>query len=180
MAYGGCGNLSILDRLISTCHVFPDDFFVVGWTFIDRFDYSDPMGRHFNNGTNEYKTISPGTRNKISEMYYREIHSEYRDKLTALIYIKTAIDMLNQQGCKFMMTAIDDLLWCDQWHANSIIKGLQQYTRPYIHDFEGRNFLEWSQHRQFAISEDGHPLEQAHAAAAEIMVPKIDTILRKA
>ena len=75
------------------------------------------------------------------------------------------------------MTMLDDLLWCQQWHAPEFVRHLQQEVRSYIHDFEGHNFLDWSRNRGFEISSSEHPLEKAHAAAADYMLPKIKKIL---
>lgn len=179
-AQGGSGNLSVLDRALNRCSYFPDDILIINWTFVDRFDYSDPAGSHFCNGLNEYLTARPGESDPVSDFYFRNLHSDYRDKLTNLIYIKTAIDQLVSTGTRFLMTAIDPILLCQRWHAPPHLVKLQDDIRPYIHDFEGRNFLDWSRYRGFEITAAGHPLEEAHAAAAELMLPVIDTILRRA
>lgn len=177
LARGGSGNLSILDRVLTRCYYHPTDFFVINWTFIDRFDYSDPAGRHFDNGINEYLTARPGELDKVSDFYFRNMHSEYRDKFTNLMYIKTAIDQLLLSGSKFLMTAIDPMIFCERWHAPPHIIKLQEAVRPYILDFEGRNFLDWSRDREFEITPAGHPREQAHAAAAELMLPRVQDLL---
>jgi len=179
-ARGGAGNLSVLDRATRQNHSNPQHFLVINWTFIDRFDYSHRQGYHFNSGGGDYETLRPSENRPIDLMYYEHLHSEYRDKLTNLIYINTAIDTLLANGSKFLMTAVDDVLWCKRWHSSPLIEQLQHKIRPYIHDFEGRNFLDWSRHRGFDISDSGHPLELAHETAAELMLPVIDAILRKA
>jgi hypothetical protein len=177
LARGGSGNLAILDKVLTRCYYYPTDFFVIGWTFIDRFDYSDPAGRHFDNGPADYLTARPGEPDSVSEFYFRNIHSEHRDKITNLIYIKTAIDQLLLAGSKFLMTAIDPAIFCQRWHAPPHIIKLQEELRPYIHDFEGRNFLDWSCNRGYEITPAGHPKEQAHAAAAELMLPRVHDLL---
>lgn len=177
-ALGGSGNLSIADRVFDWVNLNPDDFVMINWTFLDRFDYSDPMGSHFNNGTSDFRTCRPGNDDTISEFYFRHLHSEYRDKLTALMYVKTTIDYLRSKQVRFVMTAIDDLLWCQQWHAPRFVRDLQQEIRPYVHDFEDRNFLAWSRHRGFQISSNNHPLEEAHAAAAELMLPIVQKLIK--
>lgn len=179
-AKGGSGNLCILDRMMQAACLFPDSIFVVGWTYIDRFDYSRPGGRHFNGGQEDYLTLRPAENNELEKFYFANFQSEYKDKLTNLIYIKTAIDFLNAQKIPFLMTAIDDLLFCEKWHAPPSVIKLQQAIRPYISDFEGKNFIDWSRRRGFQISQTGHPLEEAHAAAADLMAPAIDAILRRA
>lgn len=177
MAGGGRGNLCILDRLLSTVQNDPESFFIIQWSFIDRFDYSDPSGHHFSQGNNDWKSILPNHNNDLAKTYYQDIHSEYRDKLVTLSYIMTAINELERFGCRYIMANIDDLLWCDKFHASTGMIQMQQYIKPYIRNFDGRNFLDWSRQNDFDISPTGHPLEQAHAAAADLMLPIIKDIL---
>ena len=41
---------------------------------------------------------------------------------------------------------------------------------PHILDFEGQTFLEWSHSNNFKCGPNGHPLEDAHAAAADYII----------
>lgn len=177
---GGIGNFCILNRILDQIHVAPEDFFIISWTFMDRFDYSDPSGCHFANGYSDYATLLPSDPDSISQNYFKHLQSQHKDKLSSLIYIKTAIDGLEQAGIPFLMTCIDDSLFCQKWHAPPSVISLQNEIDPFIYRFEGRNFLQYSQHNGFAVTPSGHPLEQAHAAAADLMMPAIDAILRKA
>lgn len=184
-ARGGSGNLSVMDRVLFNCSCCSADLRIINWTFADRFDYSDPDGRHFNRhffdrGLNDYLTARPGESDPVSDFYFRNMHSEYRDKITNLVYIKTVIDHLIDADVKFLMTSIDPTLFCQRWHAPPHVVKLQDAIRPYIHDFEGKNFIDWSRHRGFPITAAGHPLEEAHAAAAELMQPVIESILHRA
>jgi hypothetical protein len=178
-AKGGSGNLSILDRLLNYLYYNSNDIFLINWTFIDRFDYSDPNGHHFDKGHNDYLTIRPGDSDQKNDFYFRNLHSEFRDKLTNLIYIKTAVNALRSEKARFIMTAIDDLLWCQKWHAPPHMVKLQNEISPDITNFEGRNFLDWSNHRGFEISNTGHPLGEAHQSACEIIMPKIQCLLKE-
>ena len=178
-AGGGKGNLMILDRLArQVCHD-PEDFFVIQWTYIDRFDYCDPDGLYMSTGSNDFLTLRPGDTSSQADFYFRNLHSEYRDKLTNILYIKTALDLLLEKHCRFVMTCLDDLVWCDRYHTSAAIRGWQHYIKPYVNFFAGRNFLDWSQYRGYAISSAGHPLQQAHEAAAQLMSPSIDAILHR-
>jgi hypothetical protein len=179
-ATGGCGNLSIMERVLIKASSVPDSMFVINWTFMDRFDYSDPNGLHHNKGTNDYLTLRPGNTDPVCQYYFRNLHSEHRDKIATLTYIKIIIDQLLQLNIKFLMTCVDPMVFCNTWHAPQHVKQLQAQVRPFIQEFESKNFLAWSRHRGYAVSDQGHPLEQAHAAGADLMVPVIDAILRKA
>jgi hypothetical protein len=104
-----------------------------------------------------------------AQHYYRDLHSQYRDKLTNLVYIKTAIDTLKQKNIPFIMTYMDNILFETQWQFTSAIEYLQNYIKPYMTRFEGRTFLEFSKEKGFPISKTLHPLESAHQAAFELI-----------
>jgi hypothetical protein len=46
-SHGGSGNLCILNRVLDSLCAGHSGLYIIGWTFIDRFDYSDPDGMHF-------------------------------------------------------------------------------------------------------------------------------------
>jgi hypothetical protein len=96
-----------------------------------------------------------------------------------LIYIKTAIDTLQEKNVKFIMANLDDLIFDQTWHWNIAIDGLQTYVKPHITYFEDLNFLKWAQEKQFSISKNFHPLEDAHRSAFELIQPNFDAILHK-
>lgn len=159
----GSGNLQILERLLNELSNPEPSFYVIGWSWIDRFDYYN------NNPTpwTRWKTLMPINQDAVAHTYYKHLHNQYKDKLTSLIYIKTAIDTLQQHGHQFIMTYMDDLLFENQWHTNPGVAQLQDYVKPYLKNFEGKSFLEWSKEKGFEISPTLHPLEQAHSAAAD-------------
>lgn len=179
-AGGGQGNLAVLDRLSQEICKDPSAVFVVQWTYIDRFDYSDPHGHHFNNGTNDWRAVLPGSGSSLSHMYFGSLHSEYRDKLTALIYVKTAIDLLQHHNCRFVMTYLDPSLMCERWHVSTPMRSWQNHIATYLCDFDGQDFVTWSRQQRYAVGQSGHPLEPAHAAAADLMQPVIESILHRA
>lgn len=176
-AQGGQGNLAIMSRVMAqSIYHECEDFFVINWTFADRFDYSDPNGLHFNRGVNDYVTLRISEVDPVSTFYFKNLHSEFRDKVNSLIYIKSVIDSLKAKNCRFLMTNIDDTLLNEKWHAPAWVIDLILYVKPYITNFEGRNFLDWSKTNNFEISRTGHPLVEAHARAAEIMMPSIEIL----
>lgn len=162
-AQPGSGNLQILERLLNELTNSEPTFYVVGWSWIDRFDYYDSDSIRWS----KWKTIMPVDQDTVSHTYYRHLHNQYKDKLTTLIYIKTAISALKQKGCQFIMTAMDDLIYEDQWHTSPAVLELQQSIVPHIRKFENKTFLDWSKDQGFEISPTMHPLEAAHNAAAE-------------
>lgn len=172
-AKGGLGNLGIADRVFNNAEIDPNDFFIISWTWADRFDYSEPDP----NSRNDWQTLMPIDSGAVAQTYYRHLHSEPRDKLTSLIYIDSTINMLRQKQIPFLMTYMDDLILDQKWHMSAATRYLQQQVRPYLNNFDGLTFLEWSRQQGFAISDTLHPLEEAHAAAADYMLPRVKQLL---
>ena len=110
----------------------------------------------------------------LAQVYYRDLHSEYRDKFTSLSYIRLAIDTLNQKGIPFLMTYMDRLLFDQRWHTSPAMMDLQSYVQPYMTEFENKTFLEWSRAHGYPETEAWHPLEDAHRAAGDYMIKVFD------
>ena len=164
----GAGNLQILEQLlIQTASSDSKDLFVIGWTWIDRFDYYTPKKK---DKRSLWSTIMPIDENPIACTYYKELHSEYKDKFSNLAYIRLAIDVLTQQKISFIMTYMDDLLFDQRWHITPAVTDLQAHIQPHMTQFEGQSFLDWSRKRGYPITERWHPLEEAHAAAGKYII----------
>jgi len=165
----GAGNLQITEEILNQVSNSQDTVFLIGWTWIDRFDYWDSNKRTWLRESH-WKTICPSDETTLSKTYYQDLHSEYRDKFTSLCNIKLVIDTLNQHCIPFLMTYQDELLFDQRWHVSQSVLDLQSYIRPYMTTFEGLTFLDWSRGRGFEISPTWHPLEPAHAAAADYLI----------
>jgi hypothetical protein len=166
----GSGNLQILERVLNQVPVSNrSDLFVIGWTWIDRFDHWDANHDPHKKST-AWSTIMPVDTTDLAKTYYRDLHSEYKDKFTSLCYIKLAIDSLTQRGISFVMTYQDELLFDQRWHTSESVLDLQSYIKPHMTTFEGQTFLDWSRSQRFEISPAWHPLESAHAAAADYLI----------
>ena len=165
-AQGGIGNLSIADRVLAEAAEDVTALFIIGWTWIDRFDYIDK--------NQIWSTIRPGSDSALSATYYRELHSEARDKLASLMTIRTVVDVLKQKELPFIMTYQDELLFDRTYNTTPAIVTLQDYIKPYMTTFEGKTFLDWSRSHGYPESASWHPLEQAHSAGAELMVQAFD------
>jgi hypothetical protein len=177
----GAGNLQIAERILSHATVDEPSFFVIGWTYIDRFDYTNsiinnsPMASKWLN----WRTLTPSDTNDLARTYYSGLHTEYRDKVTTLMSIKLVVDTLTQKNILFLMTYMDHLMLDQTYHVTPAVTDLQDYIRPYMNTFEGKNFLEWSRHYGFPEGNNSHPLEQAHQAASEYMINVYDKLLEK-
>ena len=176
LARPGSGNLQIAERVLSHCTNADPSFYVIGWSWIDRFDYTNsaisnnPIASQWTN----WRTIMPIDPDEIAEMYYKGLQSEYRDKLCSLMYIKLVIDSLQQRKIPFLMTYQDNLLFDQRWNHTPAVLDLQNQIKPYMIDFEGKTFVEWSRDKGFEISSTMHPLEPAHSVAADYIIKAVD------
>jgi hypothetical protein len=172
-SHGGSGNLQILSQVLDqAANSNSSDVFVVGWTWIERFDYY--VDNHGDSTVDPWNTILPVDQSPVAQVYYRDLHSEFRDKFVSLTSIKLAIDTLQQRNIPFVMTSLDELLFDQRWHVSPAILDIQAYIRPFITDFDGQNFLDWSKDRGYPIGPGGHPLEAAHQAAGDYMIKVFD------
>ena len=163
-ARGGSGNLQIAEKILNQLAADSDPaIYVIGWSWIDRFDYTDSTPR------NLWNTIMPVDTDRKAELYYKDLHSEYRDKLTTLMNIKLTIDTLTAMNKKFIMTYMDDLMFDTQWNTKPVVSMLQGYCEPHMTRFDNKSFLEFSKEKGFEISPTLHPLEAAHQAAFELI-----------
>ena len=169
------GNLQIAEQALSQAANSPESLFVISWSWIDRFDHWGQIGKFPNwiNG-NQWQTIVPIDTTDTAKIYYQNLHSEYRDKLTTLMSIKLVIDTLKQKGIPFVMTYMDDLIFDQRWYTTPAVIDLQDYIKSYMTIFEEQTFLEWSRINNYSISATLHPLEEAHAAAGEYMIKVFD------
>jgi len=162
----GSGNLQIAEKIINQSVACQDSLYVISWSWIDRFDYYNQSSHPWQ----PWKTLTPGNSDDLAEVYYKNLHSEYRDKLSNLMYIKLVIDTLNQKNIPFIMTYMDELLFDQTWHTTPAISDLQEYVKPHMTQFEGQTFLNWSRSKGYPESPGWHPLEQAHSAAADVII----------
>jgi hypothetical protein len=170
-AWPGSGNMRILESVLSQAADGNRDLYIIGWSWIDRFDYTDTQ--------DSWKTILPVDTTTQADFYYRNLHSQYRDKLMTLICMRTAIDVLTQKQIPFIMTYMDELTFETEWHTTPAVTDLQQQIRDYMTAFEGKTFLEWSRDKNYPISKTLHPLEAAHNAGAKYMFAEIKKYMSK-
>jgi len=164
----GSGNLQIAEAVLNQLANPEPALYVIGWTWIDRFDYY-PANPN-NSSRNPWSTIMPTDTDATAQVYYKDLHSEYRDKLTTLIHMQTVLDALNKHGHDYIMTYLDDLTFDQQWHTSPAVLKLQAQIEPQMTQFDGLSFLEWSRKQGYPETKMWHPLEQAHQAASDHLI----------
>ena len=162
----GAGNLEIVERLLSQLTDTEPAFYVIGWTWIDRFSYTGTGDQFFKTPWN---TVMPIDTDPAAQTYYRHYHSELRDKLTTLINVRTAIDALQASGNRFIMTYMDDLMFDTRWNTTPAVSALQGHCEPHMTRFDNKSLLEYAKESGFEISPTLHPLEAAHEAAFRLI-----------
>lgn len=172
-AYPGIGNLQILENVLRNAD--SDSINIISWTWIDRFDFCS-------GSVEQWETLRPSLDHPLAATYFKHFHGQYKDMLTNLIYIQSALSHLVDQGCPFVMTSMDLLIFEKiepTWHDPRAVEILQNTIKPHIVLFDGKTFLDWSRDQGYDISDKLHPLEQAHHAAAEIMSARIQSMTEK-
>ena len=160
----GSGNLQILNNVLDQVAQHRNDVYIINWTFTNRWDYMYA-------GNNQWHSVLPWDTHDRAEFYYRHFQAEHTDKLNNLIWINCAVQALQSVGAKFCMTYMDELLLDSRWNTGPGIAQLQQRVALHLNLFDGATFVEWSQQNGYAISSQyHHPLEQAHAAAADYLL----------
>ena len=105
-------------------NISSNDFVVINWTYIDRWDFVDPTALPIDT---QWTTITPTNKNKSSfeKFYFKYIQSELLHKWESLRNILLAIKVLKEKNIKFLMTCTDKLILDQTYHAPSYIKNIQ-------------------------------------------------------
>jgi len=169
-AWPGIGNLRILEQVLAQAELDDPAIFIIGWTWLDRFDFINPM-------TEIRDTLRPDGNTELHKMYYKHFYHQYHTMLTNASYILTAINVLNSKKIPFCMTLMDNTLFDPinpNWQDPHALRILQRSIKPHISWFNDMDFLSWSRANNYPISEAWHPLEEAHVAAADYMIRIFD------
>jgi hypothetical protein len=171
-AWPGQGNFKIYCDILARSYLDDDSFYVINWTWIDRFDYI--------NSREQWNTLRPTQENELQDFYYRNLHSQFSDMISSASYIVSAAEHLQSLRRPFVMTYMDyNLLTTinSNWQNTKLLEVLQKKLKDILVNFDGQNFLDWSRTHCYPVSDTWHPLEQAHRAAADYWLPKIKQLL---
>ena len=181
-AVGGRGNQWISTRL---SYIKQDTVLIINWTWFERFDY---IGTH----NDRWETTHPGHESKLDHYFYKNIDNDIWNLHRNLQQMHSTIQLLKQNNIKFIMTCLDpgyksklsdlrpaillpasSLYYKPYYNLVAAINQLHEQVIPNILDFDGMTFLEWSHFHNFKCGPSGHPLEDAHAAAADYIQKKV-------
>ena len=181
-AIGGKGNQWI--SFITSGNIKQDTLLIVNWTWFERFDYIATVNDGITLYHDSWQTTHPRHENKLDHYFYKNIDNDIWNLHRNLQQMHSTIQLLKQNNIKFIMTCLDpgyvttladirpdsfiNLSIHTTWVA--AINELHKQVVPYILDFDGMTFLEWTKINGWKVGPNGHPLEDAHTAAAEYML----------
>jgi len=175
-AVPGCGNDHIARQIYSWfSNKSPDNTLVIiNWTWMCRWDFY--IVEH-----ETWITLGPTCvpeklkdlvdRTEAEDMIafykHRANSSLLWNKFRNLQTIWGAQQYLEHKGITAIQTYMDYELFDTTCHAPDYIQELQQLVFPKLQLFDDKNFVDWSHAHRYPVTIKGnHPLEQAHAAAA--------------
>jgi len=165
-AWPGRGNLFIAEQVLN--QIAEPALFVINWTYIDRFDFKDTNSSipQYFPGSN-WTTCRPGENDQFNKAYYKYLHSEYADKITSLIQIKTCVDALIQHKRPFIMTYMDELMFDHKWNTSSAVQYLQDQLGPHMTTFDNKNFVRYAREHGFSTTANDHLTVEGHKFCAD-------------
>jgi hypothetical protein len=158
----GQGNFFIANQVLDNLAKNEPALHVINWTYIDRFDFVDLN----NNG--HWETLRPGRNNHPhGDFYYRNLHSELRDKLHNLQLIKLVTMELLATGQPFIMTYMDDLIWDQRWRTTPAMCQQQEFLKPLMQHWsmpghDPMNWSLWAVIQGHPVTAQNHLLESGH------------------
>ena len=136
-----------------------NDLVVINWTWINRWDF-------YNTENNKWEHLRPDTSNNIFyKNYTKYFQSELWDKLETLKAINLVLSVLKTKNVKFISTCVDKLAFDTEWHCPTYIENLQNNIKDDVMWFNNTGFYDWAKENNYNISDNWHPLEEAHKDA---------------
>lgn len=160
----GIGNGWIAQQVLT--YADTNSLNVINWTWIDRWDYYNIINK-------KWQTARPtGTEgDAYANLWYKHFQSELMDKWQNLNIVYSTISYLKQHNIPYVLHLMDELLLDVTHHAPPYITKLQDDIRDELLRFPYETtFLTWSKLNDFEISDNLHPLEEAHRAAANLLI----------
>jgi len=155
-ARSGSGNLQIAEQVLNHLASTEPAVYVIGWTWPDRYDYKNH---------DQWETIRACDNTKFSDSFFINYYSQYCNQLQLLLNIKLVSDILTAKKYPYIMT------YMDNGHVFEVgtpaVTMLQGMADQVLTRFDGQGFNVWCDLNRFPKGPGGHPLQEAHLAAAE-------------
>lgn len=160
-AFPGCGNFYIASQCLDQLASDEPAVYVINWSFIDRFDFVE-LSR------DRWETLRPGLGNhECAEFYYRNLHSELKDKIQTMQLAKLVALELEAGGHPYIMTCMDELMFDQRWHTTAAMLAQQKFLQPRVQAWPAANWCKWAGSQGHKITAAGHLLDSGHRLVFE-------------
>jgi len=195
VAHPGNSNQSITRITMMTCEEIKDQdiFVVVNWSFMSRFEFE--FTYQINSPWSPWCSIQPQQSNKdevkdFAKDFYRHVgtNMSYQTYHT-MQSIHLLQSYLKSRSIPYMFTLIDNnFMNNSEWFGSSkVIRNLIDWD-PWFFFPEGinesettgpRGFYQWALENKYSVGSDGHPLEDAHRDAYNLIKDKFNELVKK-
>jgi len=176
-AVPGCGNEAIFRQVLEyfAQNDSKNTLAVINWTWTQRWDF-------YVINNEKWITVGPTcVPDKLEEEMINIassktivnfaqdycISSLVWNKFRSLQTVHSALQYLMHKNINFICTYTDRHMFDEAFHAPEYITELQNLVYPYMTEWDGKTFLEWTDDQNFYKTETLHPLEDTHNAAKD-------------
>ena len=205
-AYPGNANNAISRSVMTACERLKDVAVLVNWTFLQRYDFrfnyythkgtSPWYSIHSHCSTNEpFNNISnPDLVKDFAKMFYKHVgNNEYYELYSTLKEILFLQLYLKSKNIPYLFTTADNSYYNHKNYLRSKDTELESlYNQITWNDWyffpsgkeanetqSPRGFYQWALENKYTVGSGGHPVEQAHADAAELIKDKFNELVTK-
>jgi hypothetical protein len=206
VAHSGYANNAISRSVITACESLTDVAVLVNWTFPQRYDFRFnydtlkatspwysihsyyPTDEPFDNISNPdlVKDFAKTFYKHVGNNEYYELYSTLKEILFLQLYLKS-------KNIPYIFTTADNSYYEHENYLRSKDNHLEalynQIDWNTWHFFQKgieanetqspRGFYQWALENKYVVGSGGHPLEQAHADAAELIKEKFNELVKK-
>ena len=206
VAYPGNANSAISRAVMTACETLKEVTVLVNWTFPQRYDFrfnydtlkatSPWYSIHSHYPTDEPfdKISNPDLVKDFAKMFYKHVgNNEYYELYLTLKEILFLQFYLKSKNIPYLFTTADNSYYDHENYRRSKDTELESlYNQIAWNDWyffeEGkaanetlvpRGFYQWALENKYTVGPGGHPLEQAHSDAAELIKEKFNELVTK-
>lgn len=201
-AYPGNANNAISRTIITTCESLKEPTVIVNWTFPQRYEFrfnydtlkeTSPwysIHPHYSTGHNirNFDLI-----NDFNVMFYKHVgDNEYYELYSTLKEILFLQLYLKSKNIPYLFTTADNSYYTHQNYLRSKDNCLEALYNQIIWNnwywfppgkeanetIAPRGFYQWAVENKYKVGPEGHPLEEAHQDAAELIREKFNEMVK--
>lgn len=205
-AYPGNANNAISRSVMSACESLVDVGVVVNWTFPQRYDFrfnydtltaTSPwfsIHSHYSTAKVIDNIKNSELIKDFSKVFYKHVgNNEYYEIYTTLKEILFLQLYLKSERIPYLFTTADNSYYEHENYLRSKDQHLEILYNQIDWDnwyffpkgtaasetLTPRGFYQWALENKYSVGNYGHPLEQAHADAAELIKEKFNELVKK-